>query len=180
MAPCITSGDRLGDLADRLRTACLAGDARKMESVFQEMVDVDEECADAWFGLGMLSMQDARFEDAYDFLSEFVSFAEDGEAAEDAEVLLCFLERTLSGERDVHNDLLEEVDEQFLRRHFTPEELDEPQTELGRLTVREAINTPVGKNAVLALIREDNRFMRAATERGLALVMQSVPVKDAH
>jgi tetratricopeptide (TPR) repeat protein len=180
VAPCIQSDDKLGGLAHKLRNACLSGDSRQMENLFRQIVELDENCADAWYGLGMLSMQDGQFEDAYDYLSEFVAVAELDRDAEDAEVLLCFLERTLSGEGEIHNDLLEEVDEHFLMRYFDADKIDEPYAELGRLTVREAVNTTVGRYALLALIREDNVFKQAALDRGLAVATQAVPVNGTH
>lgn len=166
-------------LADELRYACLSEDAGRMESLFRRIAELDETSADAWYGLGMLCMQQGMIEDAYDYLSEFVAIAVTDRDAEDVEGLLCFLERLMSGGEELDQEVFAEIDEKLLCRYYRTNELDEPLAALKGLTLREAVATTAGKHTILTLIRENDGFKQAALERGLAVTTGRSETKKA-
>ena len=163
----VAGRDELAHLLAEVRAACLAQKDETMEVLYRRALTVDEGFAEAWYGLGMLSLQRGNLEEAYDCLSEYTALAGDREQAEKVEVVLFFLERLAGGGEELSADIQEELQEQFLAAFSDRDWMEEPLPVLDGLSPKEAVRTRGGKVKVLALMREREWFRRAAVRMAL-------------
>ncbi|MGC7882008.1 tetratricopeptide repeat protein [Desulforudis sp. 1031] len=153
-------------LLRRAADAGSRGDWREMERALRTAVEVDENCQEAWFALGMLVLQRGDMEEAYDFLSEYAALAGQTSENEQVEVLLYYLENLANPGGGIGEELESEMAGQFLD-YFTLGcgTSDQRQAMLGGRTLWEAVHTPSGRRSVLTLLRRKNLFARLALER---------------
>lgn len=153
--------DELAHLLEEVRAACRAQRCKTVEVLYRRALTIDEGFAEAWYGVGLLSLQGGNLDEAYSCLSEFAALTVDQERAEQVEAALFFLERLAGGGEELPPDLQEELEEQFLAAFSDRGWMDEPLAALEGLSPREAARTRKGKAKVLALMREMEWFWDA-------------------
>jgi len=153
-----------GRLLGEIQAAARARKFTLMESLLRRLLAVDEHCAEAWYGLGMLLLQDGSLEEAYDSLSEYAMLAGVREAAEKVELALFFLERLAGGGDELPYEIQDELEEGFLAAFSEPGWSDVPRAALKGLTPREAVRDREGKRQVLKLMRDKGWFLDAAVQ----------------
>lgn len=161
--PIVVSDERRRLLGE-IQAAVRARKFSLMESLLRRLLGVDEHYAEAWYGLGMLLLQDGSLEEAYDSLSEYAILAHAREPAEKAELVLFFLERLVGVGDDLPYEIQEELEEGFLDAFSEPGWPDVPRAALRGRSPREAIRSREGKRQVLALMQDMGWFQDAAVQ----------------